>query len=101
MDYQVLIAPAARQDLRDITGHIAAHDSRAALRLGDELLDVADSLRRFPQRGRTVPEFDRPEWREVVYRSFRIIYRVNRTQRQIEVSRFWHAARGFPHIPVG
>lgn len=98
MDYQVILAPSARQDLTDITSYIAQHDPAAALRLGDQLLDVAETLARFPDRGRTVPEFHRPNWREVIFRSFRIIYRVNRAKRQIQVSRFWHAARGFPRI---
>jgi len=37
--------------LTDITGHIAQHDPAAALRLGDELLDVAEALPRFPLAG--------------------------------------------------
>jgi toxin ParE1/3/4 len=99
MDYQVILAPDALQDLTDIAGHIAQHDVAAALRLGDELLDVAEALSQFPNRGRTVPEFKRPDWREIIYRSYRIIYRVHRAKRRVEVSRFWHAARGFPHLP--
>jgi len=99
MDYQVILAPDALQDLTDIAGYIAQHDPAAALRLGDELLDVAEALGRFPLRGRVVPEFDRPDWREVIHRSFRIIDRVNLTEQRIEVARFWHAARGFPHLP--
>ena len=43
---------------------------------------------------------ERPDWREVIHRSFRIIYRVSQTTHQVEVSRFWHAARGFPHLPL-
>lgn len=99
MDYQVILAPSARQDLTDITSHIAQHDPVAALRLGDQLLDVAETLAGFPNRGRMVPEFGRPNWREIIFRSFRIIYRVNSATHQVEVSRFWHAARGFPRIP--
>ncbi|HUJ10881.1 MAG TPA: type II toxin-antitoxin system RelE/ParE family toxin [Verrucomicrobiae bacterium] len=99
MDYQIILAPDALQDLIDIVSHIAQHNAQAALRLGDELFDVAESLARFPRRGRMVPEFRRPEWREVIYRSYRIIYRVNQAKRRIEVSRFWHSVRGFPTIP--
>ena len=45
MDYQVILAPDALQDLTDIAGYIAQHDPAAALRLGDELLDVAEAER--------------------------------------------------------
>jgi plasmid stabilization system protein ParE len=47
-----------------------------------------------------VPEFGRPEVREIIFRSYRIIYRINQTDRSLEIVRFWHGARGFPHIPV-
>ena len=78
---------------------IARHDNDAARRLGDQLLDLAEALMRFPNHGRVVPELGRRDWREVIYRSFRVIYRVNEAKRLIQVSRFWHASRGFPVIP--
>jgi len=31
----------------------------------------------------------------------RIIYRTNNTDQSLEIVRFWHGTRGFPHIPVG
>jgi plasmid stabilization system protein ParE len=99
MDYQVILATEALGDLEDIVCHIARHDNDAARRLGDQLLDLAEALTTFPNRGRIVPELGRRDWREVIYRSFRIIYRVNEAKRQIQVSRFWHASRGFPVIP--
>jgi plasmid stabilization system protein ParE len=100
MDYQVILAPEALSDLENIVFHIARHDADAARRLGNQLLDVAEALTRFPKRGRVVPEFARPDWREVIFRSFRVIYRVNESKRQIQVSRIWHASRGFPVVPV-
>ena len=57
------------------------------------------SLHTFPERGRIVPEFRRPELREIIFRSFRIIYRMNNADQSVEIVRFWHAARGFPRIP--
>jgi plasmid stabilization system protein ParE len=63
------------------------------------LLDAAFSLSSLPGRGRMVPEFRRSELREVIVRSYRIIYRIQKDEECLEVVRFWHAARGFPHIP--
>jgi plasmid stabilization system protein ParE len=37
--------------------------------------------------------------REVICRSYRIIYRLRREEQRIDIVRFWHAARGFPRIP--
>ncbi len=99
MGAQIIIAPSARTDLRDIVGFAALHNPDAAERLGYALIAHAQSLAQFPERGRVVPEFNNPRLREILHLSYRVIYRVNKTAGTIEVVRFWHAARGFPHLP--
>jgi toxin ParE1/3/4 len=63
------------------------------------LITRAEALADFPEIGRTVPEFRQPDLREVVCRSYRIIYRLRRGDKQIQIVRFWQGARGFPRIP--
>lgn len=99
MDFKVFLSNEALSDLERIVAYIAPHNPAAAERLGNQLLDAALSLNTLPERGRAVPEFRRPELREIIFRSYRIIYRVNHADRSIEIVRLWHAARGFPHIP--
>ena len=99
MGWQVIIAPSAQSDLADIVRYIARHNSDAAARLGFELITRAESLTQFPEIGRTLPEFRLPDLREIICRSYRIIYRLKREDKQIQIIRFWHGARGFPHIP--
>jgi plasmid stabilization system protein ParE len=99
MDVKVFLSPDALIDLGRIVGYIALDVAAAATRMGNQLLDAALSLTTFPRRGRIVPEFRRPELREIVFRSYRIIYRVNRGDSSLEIVRFWHGARGFPQIP--
>jgi toxin ParE1/3/4 len=99
MDFKVFLSDDALSDLERIVAYIAPHNAIAAERLGNQLLDAALSLRTFPERGRVVPEFRRQELREIIFRSYRIIYRMNDTDQSLEIVRFWHGARGFPHIP--
>ena len=99
MDFKVFLSNDALSDLERIVAYIAPHNPVAAERLGNRLLDAALSLHRFPERGRMVPEFHRTELREIIFRSYRIIYRMNHTDQSLESVRFWHGARGFPHIP--
>ena len=98
MGWKVIISPSARGDLADIVSYIARHNADAAARIGYELVAKAERLASFPEWGRCVPEFQRPEVREIVHRSYRIIYRLNATAQSVEVVRFWHGARGFPQI---
>ena len=86
-------------DLERIVAYIAPHNPVAAEQLGNQLLDAALSLHTFPERGRMVPEFRQAELREIIFRSYRIIFRMNNTDQSLEIVRFWHGARGFPHIP--
>ena len=99
MGWQVIIAPLARADLAEIVHYIAQHNSAAAARVGYELIARAERLTQFPEIGRTVPEFRNRDLREIICRSYRIIYRLKRKEQQIQIVRFWHGARGFPHIP--
>ena len=101
MDFKVFLSTEALSDLERIVAYITLRNPPAAERMGNRLLDAALSLEKLPERGRIVPEFQRPALREVVFRSYRIIYRVNSAEQSVEIVRFWHAARGFPQIPNG
>jgi plasmid stabilization system protein ParE len=99
--WKVIIAPSAQADLADIVRYVARHNSDAGARLGFELITSTEKVAAFPEIGRVVPEFRQPNLREVICRSYRVIYRLRRDKQRIEIVRFWHGARGFPHIPKG
>lgn len=97
----MIIAPSAQTDLEDVVRYVARHDPDAAARLGYELITRAEGVAAFPEIGRVVPEFRDPNLREVICRSYRVIYRLRVGDHRIEIVRFWHGARGFPTIPRG
>jgi plasmid stabilization system protein ParE len=45
-----------------------------------------------------VPEFGDTFIREIIVRSYRVVYRLDDARLLVEVIRFWHAARGTPEI---
>jgi plasmid stabilization system protein ParE len=94
--YIVIFAPQSLRDLEAIVRFISLHaGGETAERLGKQLVEKSLSLRSLPERGRIVPETGLP-YREIIYRSYRVIYRLNGDN--IEIVRFWHAARGVPEI---
>jgi plasmid stabilization system protein ParE len=101
MDFKVFLSGDALSDLERIIAYVARHNPPAAERLGNQLLDAALSLCTMPERGRMAPEFRQAELRELIFRSYRVIYRMNHADKSIEVVRFRHGARGFPHVPRG
>lgn len=96
MDFKVIWSPSARLDLKEIVSYIAEDNAEIAQRFGLSLIDATKSLGSFPSKGRTVPELRSPEIREVIFKPYRIIYRVKESQSAIEIVRVWHAARGTP-----
>ena len=100
MDYRVVLSRSARKDLQDIVRYISLDDSSTALQFGRFLIYHSKSLSRFPELGRVVPELDDDSIREIIIRSYRVIYRVNHDRGSIEIIRFWHAGRGRPIVSM-
>jgi|SRR4051794_26085001 toxin ParE1/3/4 len=98
MGYQIVLSPSARRDLRDIVRYISLDSPDRAVAFGQFLLSNARRLADFPEMGRVVPEFNDPVIREIVVRSYRVIYRLDHSDYRIEVARFWHGARGTPDV---
>jgi len=98
MGYQVALSPSARRDLRDIVRYISLDSPDRAIAFGEFLVSNTKRLADFPELGRIVPEFENSLIREIVVRSYRVVYRLDHVNQRIEVVRFWHAARGNPRF---
>ena len=98
MDFKVILSPRAIQDLQEIVRYISFDNPVRAESFGWELIGKTRMLASFPEMGRIVPELNQPTVREIIHLSYRIVYRVQREKQLIEVSRFWHGARGMPRL---
>ena len=84
MKYQVEFSPEAEEDLWKIGSYIARNDSLPKAEwLVDSLEKLAGQLEFLPFRGHVTPElafFGILDYREVHFKSYRIIYQVLRTK---------------------
>lgn len=82
--FEVLLTEGAEQDLEAIHDYIAEFDCVAnANRVLDGLLDVVESLSRFPERGSYPKELvglGVKEYRQTFFKPYRVIYRVTDSQ---------------------
>lgn len=81
---EVLLTQGAEQDLEAIHDYIAEYDCLAnANYVLDALMDVVESLSKFPERGsypRELVGLGIKEYRQTFFKPYRVIYRVNGNQ---------------------
>jgi len=76
MDRRVVWTEAAWNDLEAAADYIVKDSPRYAAAFVQEVRDAARTLVRFSERGRMLPEFRQPEFRELLVRSYRLVYTV-------------------------
>ena len=84
------LSPDAADDLQDIYDYIVRDSQRFASSVVREIVELAESIPQFPLAGRIVPEYQNPNLRERIYKSYRIIYRISEV---IEIANIIHSAR--------
>lgn len=73
---KILWSPLSYERLENIYEFIFDKDPVAAKNLINSIFERIESLYRFPERGRKVPEINRAEIREVFVSELRIIYKI-------------------------
>ncbi len=69
-------SPLAVERASEAADYIARDNPAASERWFLGLVEAVEGLSKFPEQGRIVPEVRRPDIREILYASYRIVYRV-------------------------
>ncbi len=99
MAYRIAWSIIARDDLKDIIRYISSDSPKIAVSFAARLIKKTDLLETSPEIGRIVPERRDPLIREIIFRPYRIVYRLNYNARTVEIARIWHSARATPDLP--
>ena len=73
---KIIWTKPAVQDLESIKAYIAKDSEYYAIRFVEKVIEAIDELQDLPLRGRSVPEAEEGNIRELLFRNYRIIYRV-------------------------
>lgn len=73
---RIFWSPLAVDRLEDIFEYISKEDEIAAHKMITKIFKRVETLSKYPERGRKVPEANREEIREVFEGDYRIIYRI-------------------------
>ena len=88
---RLIWSPQAVEDVEAIRSYVARDSEHYANLLVERIVAAVDRLEAFPLSGRVVPEVGDESLREVVYGSYRIVYRVK--PEAVEIVTVFHAAR--------
>jgi plasmid stabilization system protein ParE len=91
---RIVFSPLAIDDLTDIADYIAKDSMIYAKQFVRRIRILIQNLTRFPRIGRIVPEKNIATIRELLFKEYRIIYRLSSTN--IEIVRIFHGSRNFP-----
>ena len=93
---QVRWSLTAGNDLQDIEDFIARDSVLHAITFVDRIVESAETLLKTPQIGRMVPEFNRSDLRELIFRGYRIVYLLQ--DNKVLVLRVVNGARDLPAL---
>jgi addiction module RelE/StbE family toxin len=85
-------------DLKAIRDYIARDSETYAGDFVESILSAVERLSTFPRIGRVVPEADVPDIRELIFRGYRILYRVD--QDGVQVLAVIHGYRDISRMPL-
>jgi Plasmid stabilization system protein len=83
----------ASENLLAIFDYIASDSKVYASRFIKSLIEAAGKLETMPYCGRIVPELENYGFREVLYRDYRIVYRILKNNADVEILAVIHGAR--------
>jgi plasmid stabilization system protein ParE len=90
---KVVWTKKAAGNLRSIHEYIAKDSRFYADRFTKALVRATERLKTLPQSGRIVPELESLAFREVIYRNYRIIYRIQADSNDVQILAVVHGAR--------
>jgi len=85
----------ARNDLIQIYNYIYENSIFYSIKTINDIVKSVDNLEILPYIGRKIPEYGKNDRRELIYKSYRIMYKLE--SNKIIIHRIWHSARKLPN----
>ena len=92
----IIWSPQSLRDLDGIRAYVAQDSPRYAELVVQRIVAGVERLEAFPESGRVVPEFNRPEIREVILKPYRAVYRYR--GEAVEIVTVFRSSRQIPEI---
>ena len=91
----ITISSQAKEDITQIYKYIANNSIKYANKTSNNIYSLISRLEQLPYLGRYVPEIKDKRLREVLYKSYRIVYTVSETTNAVYIHFVLHCKRNF------
>ncbi|HBC32151.1 MAG TPA: type II toxin-antitoxin system RelE/ParE family toxin [Clostridiales bacterium] len=95
---KIIWTKSAVLNLESIKSYIAQDSQYYAVELIEKVFGAVEKLSVFPRLGREVPEIKKENIREIIYRNYRILYRID--TEVLYIIAIIHAARDFNQVKL-
>lgn len=92
----IIYKEIAEDDLNQIKEYIYKDSIYYVDKTVNEIMNKVDYLSMFPYMGRKIPEYENEKLRELIYKSYRIFYKVNSN---ISILRIIYHSRDILNLP--
>jgi len=94
VDFKLIWSESAIEDLGGIVRFISLREGPdVARKVGFGIYERAQILVQHPEAGPILPEKEYAQWRKLIFRSWKIAYRIDRQAKAVYVIRVWHSAQ--------
>ncbi|MEX1212443.1 MAG: type II toxin-antitoxin system RelE/ParE family toxin [Balneolaceae bacterium] len=94
---EVILTDHFLSRVEECADRIAFDHVPTALAWTEGVFDYCEQLRVHPESGRMVPEFGRPEIRELIHGNYRLVHELK--VNQIDMLTIWHTSQMTPDNP--
>lgn len=88
------IKESARKDLQEIYEYIRKDSDYYAVKTINQIQKYINNIKLFPYSGRKIPEINQDNFLEIIYKNFRIMYKIE-SRNRISILRIFHSSRKF------
>jgi len=83
--------------VEEFTEYIALDYVPTAIKWAEDVFKHCEQLSIQPESGRLVPEFNRPEIKELIHGNYRLVYELK--SNRIDMLTIWHTRQSLPEKP--
>lgn len=90
-EVKIIWSEESLNDVEEIISFFSKDSEFFAMNFASKIIDAVDTLKIFSDIGRVVPEYDNVKIREILYRNYRIVYKID--EKVVEILTVFHGSK--------